>query len=281
MLLTSYERMRRHLSAKDADNFSDSVYHKRDSLSIIQSVSKQVEHYCGREFDIRSRTEYFDCNGNEKEFFVHAPDVSTVTSVYQDPTGLYDGSEVELTDPGISVDSRSVIVDNLTALGFKAIKGVRIIYTGGLGYHASQSIFVSSDMSSAPTVGYYMSGSSSSAIGLVKAWVAGTTSLTLEVLYGEFETDETLTEYTTEGLTTASGVSGTLDSKTRTALCEAYPDLVQAVEVQCSYMYRLRNGYEQAGVTRNGDNIRDYTRPGGLQPETQALLTPYRRYRFA
>lgn len=281
MLLTSYERMRRYLSGQDADNFEDSYKHRRDLLPIIQAVSKQIEFFCGREFYIESRTEYFDCNGSEKEFFVQAPPVTTVTSVYEDPTGLYDGSESELTDPGISADSRSVIVDNLTALGFKAIKGVRIIYTGGLGYHAAQSVFTVTGSSGTWTAGQYVYGSTSGATGIVKSYDSENARLTVEVLYGEFEADETLTEYTTEALATAGDATATLSSKYRTALCEAYPDLVRAVEIQCSYMYRLRNSFEQSGVTRNGDTIRSDNRSGKIQPEAIDLLVPYMRHRFA
>ena len=286
MLLTSFERMRRYLASEangsleiDESNLIDNQPNKRDVLPWIQSASSQVEKYLGRKIGIESRTEYFDLIPGQKEFWVAAPPISTLTSVYEDSSGQWDGdSESELDDPIIGSNSYSFITDTDESLGYKSKKAIRVIYTGGLAYHATQSVYtLTTDDDTGWTAGYFIEGDSSGSVGIVKSFDSINNRLTVEVLYGLFDSDEAITEYTTERLTTASGETGTISAKYRTALCEAYPDIVRACEIQVSHYYRFKSSFELSGVNQDGSSLRrPSTERVNLQPETRMLLDIHR-----
>jgi hypothetical protein len=279
VLLTSFDRVLRYLSSANvgATSLTDTQNNRRDILGWIQAASKLAETYCNRSFATEARAEYFDVNAGQREFHVKAPPITTLTSAYLDSTGKYDGSETELTDAFISARSYSVITDDIQTLGVQAKKGVRIIYTGGLAVHGVQSIFTLTGITGTWTVGKYAMGGTSLACGIVRAFA--TPALTVEVLYGEFATAETLTEYDSETAQGSSDGSGVLSAKTQTALCEAYPDIVRAVEIQVAHYYRYRSSFELSGTNRDGTSLRRQSAPTYmLEPEAESLLQPYRRW---
>lgn len=241
------------------------------------SVSDQIEKYLNRSLLIEARTEYYDAKYQKDEFFIKGAPVTTLTSVYIDSSGLWDGSESELSNPYIGADSRSIVLANM--LNWTARKGIRIIYTGGMAYHPVNSIFVVTN-SNTPTVGNYMKGGTSGAIGIVSAWDNSTKKLTIENYYGKFEVGETLTEYTDEGETeTTPAVTATLDSVDRWSLAEAYPPIASAAEMQCRYYWVHSTDFENTGSMKDGTTTRQRQdrRVLPLLPEVMNLLAPYRR----
>ena len=109
--------------------------------------------------------------------------------------------------------------------------------------------------------------------------------MTVENYYGIFEAGETLTEYTGEGATGATGSTATLDSIATQSLAEAHPAIVSACEVQVRYYYKHTTDFENSGTDQNGNTIRRSNRVMNttllpLQEETMALLANYRRVRF-
>jgi hypothetical protein len=157
-------------------------------------------------------------------------------------------------------------------------KKLKIEYTGGLATHGTRSTFIVATTTGTWHTGVYVIGSNSYACGIVRT--ASATSLTVEVLYGTFEIGETLTEYDTESAIGSSTAVATLNSKSATSLAEAYPEITLGAEMQIRYMWKNKDGFENAGVSKDGvstkqANVQSLGMP--LQPEVQTMLLKYRR----
>lgn len=273
--LSSYQRLRRYVG--QATLITDNNQNKRDLLVWLSIVSAQVEKYLNRTILSQSRTEYFDVGYVQKEFFPKAIPVSSITSVKSDSSGLYNGSEYSLgtTEYFIGAESRSVVLPY--GVGWVAPKGLQLIYTGGLCSHAVNSVFAIT-ATGTWVINNYCEGQTSGAVGILKAVSA--TSLTVEVLYGVFEVGETLHHHTSEDGSDSTSITAVLDSKTSTALCESYPDITGAVELQNRYMWQNKMLFESQSVGTDGKSMRSNNQQSIiniLQPEAIALLDMYRR----
>jgi hypothetical protein len=244
----------------------------------VCSSDLQIEQYCGREFHIESRTEYFDVDAQRYEFWPKAAPVLTLTSTHEDPDGEWDGDESEITDSFIGINGESVVLPE--PVGFQARKAVRVIYTGGLAYHGVRSTFVVAAGADF-TVARYVKGGTSLAKGIVRT--AASTSLVVENLYGIFEAGETLTEYTDEACTAASGITEAIVSITYQSLAEAHPDLVRVCEIQCRQYHKHKSDFEITGTNQDGSTNRQGNTAGWVPflAEARNLLEPYRRFQYA
>jgi len=274
--LTSYERMRRYAAAIGQDAYTNDPVTERMFGVWIGAVSGKIEAFCNRRFLSESRTEYFDVTYNRDEYWIKSPPVTTLTSVYEDSSGQWDGGESEISDCIYGSNGMSVVLPS--RLPWTARKGLRIIYTGGLAANGVRSVYATTGASGDFTVGYYVRGGTSGALGIVRAWA--TPALTVEVINGVFEATETLTAYATAYDTASAptaGVTATLASKTTTALCEAYPEITTAAELEVRYMWKHSLDFETTGTNADQTTIRrgGSTRQYPLQPETMDLLNPY------
>lgn len=278
MMLTSYDRMLRYLGA-GGTSLTDNRFNQQIITNWIQSASKQIEQYCHREFLIDSCTEYFDTlKPNYVKFRVKRYPIVTLTDVYIDSTGDFSGSEDEIDDCITNKHSSSVILPySPPVLGYKTL---RIRYDGGLAYHATRSLYTVV-ITGSWTIGNFVLGGTSGAVGILKYQTA--TTFTIEVLYGVFEADETLTEYSDEDISSATGNSATISSVDRQSLFELYPDIVRAVEIQVRYYWKHKDDFELSGTNKDGTNIRNTNRHSimttfnPLTDECMSMLDNYRR----
>lgn len=278
MDFTSTNRLLRYLPGQREAALTNDGVGRRDLLIWIPAVSAMVEGYLNRTVQTAAQTEYFDIGYGQVEYWVKAAPITTLTSVYVDPTGEYDGGESEVTDCIIATDSRSVILPSTFDGTYR--KGLRIIYTGGLAAHGTRSTFAISTSAGTWHADKYMVGSTSGAVGIVVT--ASATAPVVEVLYGVFVAGETLTEYDTETSQGSSDAVATLTSKTATALCEAYPEVTLATEMQIRFMAKHKNDFENSSSQRDGTSTRDnvgtaYVAQSTLRPEVQAMLSNLRR----
>jgi len=275
--LTSFERMRRYFAAMGQDPYASNPQAERELTLWIGPVSDKIEQYCNRTFLSASRTEYFDVTYNRDEYWVDSPPVTTLTSVYQDTSGLWDGGESEITDCHAGAQGLSVVLP--WRFTWTARNALRIIYTGGLATSGVRSVFVTASASGAFVPGQYVRGGTSMAIGVVRVW--STPNLTVEVANGVFEVGETLTQYATQyDVETApvAGVTATLSSKSTTALCEAHPAIAAAAEAEIRFMAKHRLDFETTGTNADQTTLRRGSadkRGYPLQPETMDLLSQY------
>lgn len=273
MLLTSYNRMLRYLAGHGDDNMTNDVDNRRDILFWIPAISERIKNYLNRTIVIESRTEYFDINKRQYEFWVKNAPITTITSVKEDSTGQYDGSESTLdsSDYHIGTENSSVVLQYYRS--YCASKALQIVYTGGLAYDPTKSVFAVAS-STGWEANKFCVGSTSGAKGIISA--VGTNELTIDVLFGKFIVSETITEYDEESETTA-GATTTISSKTREALCEGYPQIVEACENEVRFMIQHKHDFENNSSERDGTTLRrDSHKRATLQPETRLLLDPLR-----
>lgn len=275
MYLSSLRRLRMYCAGEAESPISNTVQNNRQLTLWLAATSRQIENYCGREFEIKERTEYHDIEYAKIEYWVKAYPIRDLVDVYEDSAGLWDGSESEIDDCFTGMNDNSVVLGS--SLEYTAKKALRIVYTGGLAYHPVKSTFAMATVKTW-TAGKYVIGSTSGAVGLVVS--SSTYYLIVENYYGIFEKGETLTEYTNEDGTSATGISSTISTIQKQSLCEAYPDLVIACEAQIRYQWRHMTDFENAGTDREGNTIRrtqQETRKYPFVDEVLDILEPYRR----
>lgn len=276
MLLSSYNRVLRYCSPVLGDNLTDDNKSRRDLMTWLPSVSALIEDYLNRKIYVEARTEYFDVGYNTYEFFPKAYPVTSVTSVYSDSTGIWDGSESEVDDDSfhISAESNSVVLTYRQRWEKK--RGLRIIYTGGLASHAANSVY-NVVYTGSMTVAKYVYGVTSGAIGIINA--VNTSTLTIEVLYGKFSVLETVQEWETESSRGASTATAVLSSASSLSLCESYPAIVSACEAQIRFMWTNKDRFEVGNVQKDGTQSRRtmYNDDAQIQPEVAMMLRKYKR----
>jgi len=275
MLLTSSNRLYRYIG--DVDNsLTSSVANDRLLLDWITAVSQKVEGWLDRSIQIAERTEYFDTMRGRLVYYPKAIPVTTLTSVYEDWTGLYSGtSESAITDSYIGTESRTIVLPYVLPA---YPKGMRIVYTGGMAYHAVNSLFAIGSITSTMAVGDYVKGATSGAVGIVRSAVTSeSTSVTIENLWGIFEASERVDKTSTEGGTAGGTSYFTISSITRQSLAEAYPAIVRAVEIECRYHWKHKHDFENSATSPDGSSVRSKDEAYSLQAETKAMLAPYRR----
>lgn len=271
MLLSSLNRL--YLSLELTQNITTDII----LTNLLHSVSSNILNFLDRDIEMGLKCEYFDSIYKKQEYFVNAYPISSITMVQSDPYGDYNGAEYTYTSnqyrTGINNDS--IIIDNLLNSFTKAFK---VIYTGGLALHATQSVFgIKSAVGETMTVGSYIKGSKSGSWGKIIA--VSSTSIIIEIIAGKFEDEETLTEYSTLG-GTAGSKTVVIDTITSRCLAEDYPDIVHACEMQVRYEYQHRNNFEnkEESSQNNGmKTVRRDKRSGILEPEVEALLDKYAR----
>lgn len=272
--LTSYERMRRYISDVPGTALTDSISAKREIVNWIASVSHQVEQYLDRYLQVASYTEYFDVGNGVREFFTKGTPITTLTSVKEDSTGLWDGSESTIDDCFVGPNNNSIILP--LSLPYAEKKSLQVIYTGGLASHGVRSTFSVANITNF-SVGKY-AVSDNDALGIIKT--IGALSITIEVIYGIFSAGDTINQYDDEGTTLSSPAATTLiSSVTSQSLCESYPALTRAAEIQVRHYWKHKSDFELSSTNKDGTNIKrqgDSLQLPFIQ-EVMSLLSPFRR----
>lgn len=279
MLLSSYERARRYVCVED------NASNRRVLNSMLYSVSANIEAYLDRQFELISRTEYFNVEEGQREFYVKAPEITTITSVEVDPTGEFTGSETAISASYIGRTGSSVV---LQFAQIPAKRGLKIVYTGGSSTTASRSTYTLSNVFGSFNVGDFLEGDTSGAFGIIKSYNISSKVMTVEVIYGAFIEGETVKTRDTEDSGFSSGISATLLSIDTKSFVEVYPEIAQAVDVQIRYNFKTKDDFENTSVEKDSVKRRVLTDFSGakgsaymdLQPETRSLIQKFRRHVF-
>jgi hypothetical protein len=280
MDLTSINRVRNYLSVfsdgqreslEDAQSIDDEIQ------NWISSLSSLIEDYLDRSILIQSRTEYFKSSIYKKSYFLKARPISSITSVKDDSTGLFTGNETTLgTDEYyIGPESNKIVLRD--PVGHNTARGLQVVYTGGLAYHATRTVMTVSDGNNW-TTDKYVRGTTSNAIGIIVS-INGTT-LTVDVLSGIFVSGETIEEHSLETGPSSLPEDGTatISSIDQQSLAESHPAITRAVEVEIMHFWKRKNNLDNTAIGPDGSvEFRGVgTAMYKLQPETRALLRPYR-----
>lgn len=275
MNLTSLKRLYRYIGGEDS--LTESTANDKILLGWIVSVSARIEKYLNRLVEKKERTQYFDTTYNRNVYYPDAIPIDSISTVKDDWSGLFNGSETELTDFYPGSDYESIVLDYPVPHVTK--RGLQVVYTGGMAENPTRSTFAVTGKSGGWTAGNFAEGQTSLAMGEIISSTSD--SITIDNYYGAFQESETVLEQETEG--DVGGASGTavISSITSQSLVEAYPDIARACELECRWMWKHRMDFENQSTLDGGVSRRfskDVNIPYKLQPETMAMLARHVRY---
>ena len=279
MLLSSVERVSRFLCV------DLSTANKRILNNYLLAVSNQIEAYLGINFELVERTEYFDIKNVEREFWLTGVPLSSITNVYHDSDGFFDGAETTLTTSEFHAgkDNRSIVLDYSLIPGKRALK---VVYIGGVSSTATKSTFAISSVLGTFVKDKYITGSVSGAVGIIQTTTAAT-SIQINTLYGKFVVGETLTMQNDEGGTDVVNVSAVISSITVQSLSEILPEVFLACDIQLRYNIKTKDDFELTNVDKDGTTRRPsqhYLTYDGkfndLQPEVRSMINGLKRIRL-
>ena len=251
----------------------------------VYSISTDMQNYCFREFLIlpQPRVQFFDVLGTQ-EFWPRAVPVVSIVEISNDPLGLFQGDQWTLQESiyHLSQTGRSIqMVYNVMTGGWNA---ARITYNGGLAYDATKSTFTVVDVTGVDNIlpGYFAYGLNSESIGKVVSItsIIGSSpqayTLVLDNVYGTFQTED-LTFQSTYQAQDIPTTGATISAITQQSLCEAFPNLNRAVEIEADAMIKRQGNFEVQveGGARTGTNYRKPAdSPDGyiFQQETRGIL---------
>jgi hypothetical protein len=267
---------------------------RRSLLQWILDVSAQVQQHCNREFLIQERTQYFDVLAPIAEFFPAGVPILSITELAMDPLGQYLGNEYVIDSSNYLIGSTGNSFGILWGAVIKGPNALRAKTVGGLAYHGTQSTFAVAGVTgkatlqaSAPSSPLYAIGGLSESVGRVVSYteglVAGSGALVIDVFAGVFQAGEPLTFQSEIDAEDLDSVGATIAAVSRQSLCEAFPDIARALDIEIRYLEKHAFDFENAsdGGSKSGATRR-HPRRGepmiGLQEETEQRLSPYRRY---
>jgi hypothetical protein len=276
--------MRRYI-AQDTDTapIAENASRKRDLVNWIAVVSQQIAQYCDRNFLIGDYVEYFDVEYGKNRFPVMAFPIVSITQLQEDPSGLFSlTTAATISDSEYFPDVAKASVSLYRPLPYTASHALQISYNGGLSTSAANTVLAITGSSGSMTVGNFLYGATSAALGIIRAYSA--TAITVEMLQGVFDAAESLTEYADEACTSASRTA-TLASVTTPSLNDTYPVIVRAAEMQVRLNWKGKTQFGFQSASRDGSVTKDTApRDGGatqMMKEVESMLMPYRRFRLA
>lgn len=276
--------MRRYIP-RDADNTLETdPNRKRDLTNWINVVSQQIAQFLNRQLLLGSYVEYFDVEYNHARFACNAVPITSITSIYEDPSGLFGTSTKALiTDTEYFIGDDTGHFCLYRALPYTARHSLQITYVGGLAASAANTVLAITSPSGAFTVGNYVLGATSAAIGILRAYSA--TSITVEMLQGIFDSAESLEEHAQEHCSDTALHTATLASVTTASLADTYPAIVRAAEIQVRWNWQRKTEFGLTTSARDGQVVvNSAKREGGhtqLIEEVESMLVPYKRYMLA
>jgi len=192
MLLSSADRIMQYCGFIDAAG--DDPKNRRNINAWLPAISTRIEKFLNRKLHIEQYTEYWDSREDVIEYLVQAAPVIQINSVMASSMGLYTGEEYLIINYYPSRFGHAISL-NYPVTRWR--KGLRAIYTGGMAYHGTQSVFGIGSSSGSWAVGKFATTSG----GYCAKVVAVDTSknfIKLDNLYGLPQIGDILIEQDSE-----------------------------------------------------------------------------------
>jgi hypothetical protein len=253
MQLTTVERVKMWTPMGSTQNPSTQF----DPLirSQIAAVSDRIEAFLRRHIDIATYTEDYYVDTLARRFALKCAPIYSTTSVpgkqssiivanaptvYYDPLRDFSSAVQDSFDYYVRLaDGRIEFDFPVNFTGYRNPGAFRVVYTGGLAYTLDQLVATTASHTGALlAVGASVTGSLSGATGTILAYTTDTT-ITVKVLSGVFQVGETFTSG-------SSTIAFTALTTVGVPLCMAYPQIVEACNMQVSWWLQRR---ESQGVT--------------------------------
>lgn len=277
MLLSSLRRLRLYCAGNTDEPISDTPKNNRMLSQWLGSASLQIENFLNRFMEIKEYTEYFDMMFQRTEFFMHARPISAITSVYTEPSGIWDGRETLLTDCFVGSDGNSISLP--IGMPWISKKGIRFIYIGGMAYHAVNTTITLTSGSGTWTAGKY-ARDANGALGIIISYTPATKALVIEGYYGTFSVGASISSYDAES-GSAAITTDTIAAIPQPSLAQLYPDIVLACEAQVRYQWKYALDFEKSSIAKDNVLIKQKgsITVGGTPfiEEVYNMLLPYRK----
>lgn len=279
IVLSSFERLKRILCVEDNPK-------NRASLtSYLYAVSSAIQAYIDTDLEKSEKIEYFDIHSVQREFWMMAVPIESITLVEHDFDGQFNGAETVVEDTFLGKNFKSIVLEFPESPGKRTLK---FTYIGGVSASPTISTFGVDNIVGAFIVGKFARGSLSGAVGIVKSFNATAETIQIDNLYGVFQVGDELTMQNTEGGADIPNISADLVTVTLQSLVEARPEIALACELQIRYNVTTMQDFEVTKIEDNETDRRDtqtkLTYRGtynDLQPEVRSLLNRYRRIRMS
>ncbi len=290
VMLSSLERMAFYLKLDvgrgRVNGINSDTEKQRDARrSLIAwglSISGSMQSFCQRDFLITEETIYFDVRPGDRVFFPRGVPIVSITSLKSDFTGQFTGSEFLVDSSLYHIGNTGNTIEFWAPIIFSGGTALQYKGLGGLALDAVNSIYSLSSVTGPSNIkaGYYAFGETSESIGKVISYDADLGILVLESISGAF-VKEPLTFQPAIYSQDIPDTGATIASIDSQSLVESCPNLSRAMEVELRYMQKHEFDFEHEqegkyGVTRR--KLTEATEPYNLQPETQMLMQPFRRY---
>lgn len=215
------------------DEVGEDPVNMRAIQSWLPVISSRIEQYLNRRLHIEQYTEYWDAREDMIEYTVtQGVPIISINSVHASAMGLYTGEEYLIIN---YYPSRFGTAISLSYPVSRWRKGLRAIYTGGYAYNGTQSTYAVGTITGTWTRDKYVTSGSTGAMGIIRSpmivasptLVIDTTKnyFSIEVLYGNFNVGDTLTEQDSEFSVGASDGSAVITASSE----KVYSDITLAV----------------------------------------------------
>lgn len=265
MQLTTLTRIKRILPV------NTSSQHDALLTSLLATASAQIERYLNRHVLRTARTEQYLAEPLQRRIFLKGAPVaaSPALQLRYSPSRDFTIDEVDtstyytnLADGIIEYDFPSTYVATDCPGAFQ------VIYTAGLA--ASLQSLSAAITPGAPSLSAseVATGGTSGATGTVTSITSS--AIVLNVTNGVFEEGETITGGTSAG----TAVLGTFSA---TPLCVAYPEIVEAANLQAAWLFQRKDNIGMSSVSSEGYTI-SLEKTATLLKGVMDMLDQHRRY---
>lgn len=258
-----------------------SKVNRRVAMDWVTAISTRIEGYLNRELELKEYTQYFDVDQTKPEYFPKVVPIFEVLSLKYNFLGNFEeDTNISVLDEGfdfiVGLNRTSIVLQRQLYTSFKSLE---LVHRSGLAEHGVNSIYTI-DADTLIVADYWIVGQDSEAVGLVKS--VDDDGITMEILSGIFQDNEDVNVFTNETNYNADTIafSGTMNGVVSRALCESFPEIVRATEIEIRFMDKHKFDFENT-ATIQGQTMRrqtsKWTTQYELQPETTALLEKHKR----
>lgn len=247
-----------------------STQHDTLLISLIATASGQIERYLNRHVLRTARTEQYRAEPMQRKIFLRGYPVASSPALTLKYSPLRDFTVADDDDSLYYVNLEDGVVEydfptNYT--GYANPGAFQVVYTGGMAASLqSLSAAISGTVGSISATDT-VTGDTSGASGTVTAITA--TTITITVLYGVFEAGETLTK--------SSGNTTVLGTFTASPLCIAYPEIIEAANLQTAWLFQRREQVGLSSVSSEGVTV-SLERTAKLLTGVVEMIDQHRRH---
>lgn len=277
MMLTTLARVKTLLGLQTTTN--DEIIR-----TLIQMASGMIETFLDRKVRVQQYTDYFDVVINQRKFWLSAYPIQPVLvpggvaaqqiQAFYDIKRLFDPTITaeDFNNYGVKLETGRVSWEwplNINRDTWE--QSLKIIWTGGMAYTLDRVVGTLGAVSGNPTAALPMTGNLSGAVVTLQAINQAQGTVTLQVTGGDSPV------IAGETFADSAGNSLVLASITTDCLCDLYPQIVGACNMQAQFMFQRKDELGLNSKSTEGGSITT-SQPMELIDLVKRAIRQERRY---